>query len=219
MAKKIKLTRPELKRQRDMLTRFQRYLPTLQLKQQLLQMQVREAQRNLEAARQIARQAQARVDAWQALRAELSGANLPALAEPAEVVADSVNIAGVRIPVLREVRFPEVTYSLFATPAWVDKALLDLRDLSRRRTEADILARRHALLDQELTKINQRVNLFEKVMIPESREAIRRIRIQLGDEMTAGVGRAKIAKRKLEETGTSGQEQYLPLEEQQEAAG
>jgi vacuolar-type H+-ATPase subunit D/Vma8 len=35
------------------------------------------------------------------------------------------------------------------------------------------------------------------VKIPENREAIRRIRIHLGDEMTAAVGRAKIAKGKL----------------------
>ena len=35
--------------------------------------------------------------------------------------------------------------------------------------------------------------------IPLSREAVRRIRIKLGDEMTAGVGRAKIAKNKLAE--------------------
>ena len=55
------------------------------------------------------------------------------------------------------------------------------------------------MLGRELTKIVQRVNLFEKVKIPEAKENIRRIRIQLGDEMTAAVGRAKIAKNKLAE--------------------
>ena len=45
----------------------------------------------------------------------------------------------------------------------------------------------------------QRVNLFEKVMIPNTQDNIRRIRIALGDQMTAGVARAKIAKAKLEQ--------------------
>ena len=45
----------------------------------------------------------------------------------------------------------------------------------------------------------QRVNRFEKVKIPDTLENIRRIRIALGDQMTAGVARAKIAKAKLEQ--------------------
>ena len=39
---KIKLTKNELKIQRDALKRFERYLPTLQLKKQQLQMEVRQ---------------------------------------------------------------------------------------------------------------------------------------------------------------------------------
>ncbi len=62
-----------------------------------------------------------------------------------------------------------------------------------------VLEEQVRLLQKELTKIIQRVNLFEKVKIPEAREIIRRIRIQLSDEMAAAVGRAKIAKAKLTE--------------------
>jgi V/A-type H+-transporting ATPase subunit D len=78
-------------------------------------------------------------------------------------------------------------------------ALLDLREVNRRRAILEILLRQHELLQRELTKIIQRVNLFEKVKIPDARENIRRIRIQLGDEMASAVGRAKIAKSKLTE--------------------
>ena len=46
----------------------------------------------------------------------------------------------------------------------------------------------------------QRVNLFEKVKIPECRENIRRIGIYLGDMDTSAVVRSKIAKSKLQET-------------------
>ena len=95
---------------------------------------------------------------------------------------------------------PKANYSLFATPAWVDKALADLRDINSNEARLEILTEQYNLLNCELTKIIQRVNLFEKVKIPESREAIRIIRIRLGDEMTAAVGRAKIAKIKLAES-------------------
>jgi V/A-type H+/Na+-transporting ATPase subunit D len=60
-----------------------------------------------------------------------------------------------------------------------------------------VLREGERLLQGELSRVIQRVNLFEKIMIPKDRDAIRRIRIKLGDEMAAAVGRAKIAKGKL----------------------
>ena len=104
------------------------------------------------------------------------------------------------MPAFEKAVFPEAKYSLFGTPAWVDRALEDLRDMSAHRAHLDVLDEEYSLLDHELTRIIQRVNLFEKVKIPESQNAIRVIRIKLGDEMTAAVGRAKIAKSKLAES-------------------
>jgi len=198
---KIKLTRPELKRQRDALDRFERYLPMLKLKQQQLQLTLRDV-----AEKQ--REAQAAVDgaenvfrAYRAVLADIAGINVRQLAEPAEIKKSTHNVAGVIIPIFEEVVFEQASYSLFATPAWVDRALADLRQLSRLKARRDVLNRQYELLKAELTKIIQRVNLFEKIKIPQAREHIRRIRIHLGDEMTAAVGRAKIAKAKLVQTG------------------
>ncbi len=200
MAKKIRLTRPELKRQRDALTRFERYLPMLKLKQQQLQLMVRQVQarrRGMQAKVDAARES---FQPYRAVLADRAGVNVPKLAEPEDVRTRTQNVAGVAIPVFEDAAFPEARYSLFATPAWVDRALADLRELSRRKAELDVLRRQNELLDRELTKIVQRVNLFEKVKIPECRENIRVIRIKLGDEMTAGVARAKIAKSKIAES-------------------
>lgn len=202
MAKKIKLTRPQLKTHRDALKRFERYLPMLKLKQQQLQLTLRTI-----AARR--REILAEVDAaqqafapYQAVLADLAGLNIRQLAQPEQVKTSRSNIAGVNIPIFESVTFPEAAYSLFATPAWVDRALADLRRISALEAEADVLQQQYDLLQKELTKIVQRVNLFEKVKIPDCREAIRVIRIHLGDEMTAAVGRAKIAKGKLAAAGT-----------------
>jgi V/A-type H+-transporting ATPase subunit D len=195
--KKIKLTRPELKRQRDALIRFERYLPMLKLKQQQLQMTVREIARKRKEIAAATESARGTFDRYRAVLADTAGVDVTGLATCSEIRTASTNIAGVNIPVFEGVEFPQAAYSLFATPPWVDAALRDLREVNRRQAELDVVKKQHTLLQRELTKILQRVNLFEKVKIPEVREAIRVIRIKLGDEMTAAVGRAKIAKGKL----------------------
>ena len=199
MAEKFKLTRPELKRHRDQLTRFHRYLPMLKLKQQQLQITLRDVARRVREAEEAADEATAIVARYASLLADLAGVPVREYTQPDQIRTSAQNIAGVEVPVLEEVTFPPAEYSLFGTPAWVDEALADLREQNRRQAAVEVLREEYAILERELARTIQRVNLFERVMIPRSREAVRRIRIKLGDEMTAGVGRAKIAKNKLAE--------------------
>jgi len=198
MAKKLRLTRPELKRQRDALQRYERYLPTLKLKQQHLQLSLRQLAAEQRAARARLADARAKVEPYRAILHDVAGIDVRKLAEPAKVRTEHDNVAGVSIQHFEGVDFPPAEYSLFATPPWVDAALADLRQITLCRAEVDILAESERRLQYELTKIIQRINLFEKVKIPEAQEAIRRIRIRLGDEMTAAVGRGKLAKAKIE---------------------
>ncbi|MFO8010003.1 MAG: V-type ATP synthase subunit D [Dehalococcoidia bacterium] len=202
MAEKIKFTRPELKRQRDMLTRFERYLPMLKLKQQQLQLTIQQVGRERNAAYKAAEDARKNFERYDKVMNDVAGVDVRGLGEYQDIKTYQKNIAGVAIPVFQDVVFPESRYSLFSTPVWVDRALMDLRELNKRRARLEIIERQHDLLQRELTKIIQRVNLFEKIKIPEAKENIRRIRIQLGDEMASAVGRAKIAKAKLAEVGS-----------------
>jgi V/A-type H+/Na+-transporting ATPase subunit D len=199
VAVKIKLTRPELKRYRDALARYQRYLPMLKLKQQQLQVTLRDVARQCREAQAAVDQAAARFGRYERVLADYAGIPIRKLAQPEKVKTTTSNVAGVEVPIFADVTFPAAAYSLFGTPAWVDQALLDLREVHRRQARLDVLHEGERLLQRELSRIIQRVNLFEKVKIPEAREAIRIIRIKLGDEMTAAVGRAKIAKSKLAE--------------------
>jgi len=203
LAKKVKLTRPELKKQRDALQRFERYLPMLKLKQQQLQVTIRDVNKQRRQARAAVETAREKFDAYGEILVDTAGVDLQTLSTPLDVETIWANVAGVRIPVFTGAEFPKPFYSLFATPAWVDRALADLQEVNRRQGEVDVFDEQYRILQKELTKIVQRVNLFEKVMIPNAREAIRVIRIALGDEMTAAVGRAKIAKGKLSEQGDS----------------
>ena len=201
MALKVKLTRPELKRQREALARYERYLPMLKLRQQQLQLAILKVRQERARAQREMDRARGRFERYEAVLRDRAGLDVPALARPTGVHTRTVNVAGENMPVLESLEFGPHDYSLFATPAWVDRALADLRDLERRRAGLEILQRQHRLLGAELSKVVQRVNLFEKVMIPRSSEIIRVIRIYLGDQMTAAVGRAKIAKSKLAEAG------------------
>ncbi len=194
MATKIKMTRPELKRFRDALSRYKRYLPLLKLKQQQLQQAQRDSVRRLREQEDTVQEVEARIAEYEKVLTDVAGVSVAKLSEFEDISISRRNVAGVEVPVFEEVRFPSASYSLFGTPSWVDRAIEDHRRLARERAELDVLSEEYGLLSRELTRIIQRVNLFERIKIPEAQDAIRVIRIKLGDRMTAAVGRAKIAK-------------------------
>jgi len=199
MATKIKKTRPELKRYRDALKRYERYLPLLKLKQQQLQQAQRDSISRLREQEGTVHELEARIREYEAVLTDVAGVSVAKLSEFEDISISRRNVAGVDIPVFHEVRFPPANYSLFGTPSWVDRTLEDHRWLARERAELGVLREEYGLISRELTRIIQRVNLFERIKIPEAQEAIRVIRIKLGDRMTAAVGRAKIAKNQIAE--------------------
>lgn len=196
---KIKLTKGELKRQRDALKQYLRYLPTLQLKKQQLQIEILRQSMTLENREHAEATKRTAMEAWAGLLATDSGLNLSGFINPKAVVLGQRNIAGVDLPVFERVEFPLAEYDLFITPLWVDAAIEALREAASLRKEIEILKKQITILRQELRITSQRVNLFEKVKIPEAQEAIRMIKIYLGDQMANAVGRSKIAKRKIEQ--------------------
>lgn len=198
---KIKYTKNELKAQRDSLTRFQRYLPTLQLKKQQLQMEMRQLDQQIRDKRDEEQSARAHLSSWIQLYSE--PVDLAPFAEVKQLTQSIGNIAGVNIPVLEELTFEEVVPDLFETPVWTDDGIRVLKQLTRLRVERQILEEQHRLLGDELRVTSQRVNLFEKVKIPEAKENIRVIRIFMGDQQTAAVARSKIAKGKSAEKAVS----------------
>jgi len=192
---KIKLTKNEQKKQKDALKRYLRYLPTLMLKKQQLQIEIRRVEAQ-QQSRRTERAAMAdRLAGWVSVFAE--GTDLSGLLRLTGVSTESGNIAGVDIPLFKSVELEEKPYDLFLTPLWVDAALELMRGLAALDAEVFILEKQAGLLGEELRITSQRVNLFEKVKIPEARENIRKIQIYLGDQQTAAVVRGKIAKSKL----------------------
>ena len=196
MPEKPKFNKTALKGQRDALAKYEKFLPILLLKKMQLQLVIRQLEPVLESKRRETEEIVAGIQPWSRLLSDAT-VDIEDYLQIEEVRLQKDNIAGVEVPEFEEVVYKEVLYSLFATPAWLDQALHVLKRLVSLREELRVLMRKEALLREELRTTTQRVNLFEKKLIPELRENIRKIKIFLGDEETAAVGRAKLAKAKL----------------------
>ncbi|MFA4991295.1 MAG: V-type ATP synthase subunit D [Candidatus Omnitrophota bacterium] len=200
---KIKFTKGELKKQRDDLRRFERFLPILQLKKQQIQLETQRSRERLRQKIEEIDNLESEIGEWARLLNEPI-AGLGEWVRPREVRISALNIAGVDIPVFEKALFGEVEYDLFAAPLWADKAVDSIRRFAVLLEEEKVLKNQIKFLSEELRIVNQRVNLFEKVKIPECRENARRIRIYLGDQGANAVGRSKIAKTKLEKMSLEG---------------
>lgn len=195
---KIKWTKGELKRQRDALKQYERYLPTLQLKKQQLQMEISHQLSLIEEKRHNEQKKIHSAQIWAGLLSDPE-INIGNWLKSKQVFTSRKNIAGVDLPWFEKAEFEPVEYDLFIVPLWVDAAIEQLKAVLSLRMEIGILEQGLKVLRDELRITTQRVNLFEKVKIPEAEEAIRMIKIFIGDQMTNAVGRSKIAKRKIQE--------------------
>ena len=190
---KIKLTKTELKAQTDALKRFQRFLPMLQLKKQQLQGEIAGITQKAEETSAKERAVRADLDRWVGLFAT-DEALIAGLVKVREVKTGTANVAGVAIPTFESIDTDVKEIDVWATPAWVDNAVETTTQVLSLQCERAIYEEQKRLIEMELQLTSQRVNLFEKVKIPECKEAIRRIKIAIGDEQTAAVSRGKIAK-------------------------
>lgn len=193
---KIKLTKNELKAQKDALKTYRRYLPTLILKKQQLQSEIRVIEVKANAVRNEKKMLEESFADWIAVFSESE-------AFPADAVTvgnirkGEGNIAGVVIPTFEGADFSLGDYDLYTTPLWVDIAASHVERAISLDLEAEVLEEQIRLLEAELLSTSQRVNLFEKVKIPETEENIRKISVYMADQQVSAVVRSKISKRKI----------------------
>lgn len=196
-AQKIKLTKNELQAQQAKLRKYERFLPTLQLKKRQLQREVRKAVDEVRTKELEFREQVSDLGDWVDLFALVPKEDWERLVRVACVQVGQANIAGVKVPLFEGVELDQAPYSLFGTDPWLDRAVEAVGRLLTLQEEIRVLHAKTDALRFELRRTTQRVNLFEKVLIPECQENIRVIIIFLGDEERNAVARAKIAKRKL----------------------
>lgn len=192
---KLNLSKSGLQKQREDQKLYQRVLPSLDLKRMQLSAE-------LKRARQQLAEAQAEVEKLNKRVAE----QLPMLANREIDVSGLVqvesfrieeeNLVGVKLPKLIEVKCQVAEYSMLAKPHWVDMLVEQLKQMVRQKTRFQVAAERVRLLEQAERKVTQRVNLFDKILIPTAKKNIQKIQIYLADAERAAVVRSKITKRK-----------------------
>ena len=203
----IKLTKNELKSQKDSLKMYQRYLPTLLLKKQQLQTEIRTIDLRAKEVRKKRADLDKEFQKWIAVFGEKE-AFKPEMVTVKNIKKGFGNIAGGTIPVYEGADFSRGDYDLYETPLWIDMAADRMEKALSLDLEAEVLDEQVRLLSVELRTTTQRVNLFEKVKIPETKANIKKITVYLGDEQVAAVVGSKISKKKLQ----------AKIDEEQEAA-
>ncbi len=193
---KIKLTKNELKVQKDALKMYQRYLPTLTLKKQQLQSEIRIIEAKAASVKQERENLEKGFSSWIAVFSEES-AFPDGIITVSNIRKGTGNIAGVTIPTFEGADFSRGDYDLYETPLWVDIAANHMEKAMSLDLEAEVLYEQVRLLEKELLSTSQRVNLFEKVKIPETQANIKKISIYMADQQVSAVVRSKISKRKI----------------------
>jgi len=191
----IALSKSSLQQQRDRLRLFERFLPSLELKRQQLTAEYKKAMQVLAEAQQGADQASRSLSALLPILGS-SSMKLSGLVRIRRIDIVEEDVLGLRLPTLRDVEFDTADYSLLATPFWVDDLVTCLKDVATYRLRLQVYHERVARMQGAVRRITQRVNLFEKVLIPNAEQNIARIQIFLSDIARAAVVNSKIAKGK-----------------------
>jgi len=190
---KVRLTKNELKKQKDSLKMYRRYLPTLMLKKQQLQGEIRLTEIRFKELMDERDHLDESFKPWIGVFGE-TGIFTKEMLKITSLRTGHGNIAGVPIPVFEGADFEVAAYDLVQTPLWLDLAIECMKKALLLELEAEIVEEQKRRLEKELRTTTQRVNLFEKVKIPQTRGNIKKIQVYLGDQQTASVVRGKIAK-------------------------
>lgn len=194
----IKLTKNELREQQYRLAALDKYLPTLQLKKALLQIEVNEARAEIGRLEEDFQRSQKDVEHHSSLLTEKTTVDFTRAVHITKIHKRMENIAGVDVPYFEGVDFAPFDYNLFDTPAWTDSLIECLKHAAIARARTLVAQEKKRALEHELREVSIRVNLFEKILIPRAKGNIKKIRIFLGDQLLAAVSQAKVAKDKIE---------------------
>lgn len=191
---RLSLNKASLHKESAKLKRYRQYLPSLDLKRrQLLAERAKGLTRLNDTERQIEQCRQQVGDTLPMLSCR--DIDLNDLVKVSSVEIGEENIVGIHVPVLKRVEIATKTYSPYLKPHWVDVLVGQLKLMLELKLRQQVDKRRLTILDAAVKKVTQKVNLFDKVLIPKTERNIRKIRIYLSDAERADVVRAKMTKQ------------------------
>lgn len=192
---RLAFNKSTLSKQMTQLKSYKEYLPSLDLKRRQLVTEQAKARDNLA---ELERQTIDIVPIVEEHLPMLSNTDIDVtdLVVITDVNYEKENIVGTWLPTVASVDMKVRDYSLLGSPHWVDRLVSLLKSALQKEIEIQIARERLKLLEKSVRTITQRVNLFDKVLIPQSQSNIKKIRIFLSDLERAAVVRSKIAKAK-----------------------
>jgi V/A-type H+/Na+-transporting ATPase subunit D len=191
----LSLNKSSLQQERGKLQLFERFLPSLDLKRQQLTAESKKAMQVLAEAEEGADKASRSLAGLLPILGSAT-MKLSGLVRIRRVDISEEDVLGVSLPALRGVEFDMVDYSLLATPFWIDNLVTCLKEVVTYRIRLNVYRERVSRMQTAVRRITQRVNLFDKVLIPNAKRNIARIEIFLADVGRAAVVTSKIAKAK-----------------------
>jgi V/A-type H+-transporting ATPase subunit D len=194
MAERIKLNKVSLREQKQKLALYQRFLPALEARKQQFLMQLGLVRKDIRRQEEALAALLASISQWSSLLWDLEPL-LRYFLKIEEVRISLHNVAGLNIPRFQEVIFQDPSYSVFATAYSFETVLVRMREAIALREEIRILKEQERILSDGFRKTSQRINLYEQRLIPDCRDALRKIAVYLQDQQAAAVGVAKVAKR------------------------
>lgn len=190
MAIKFQYNKTSLQQIEKQLKMRQRTLPIIKSKETALRLEVKKCK--AEAA-ELDKQLEHEIAGYESLYA-LWGEFDTSLVSLKDVELDVKKIAGVRVPVLLNIRLDVKPFGIFSTPKWYFDGINLLQGLAKTAVEREFVLAKLGLLDHARRKTTQKVNLFEKVQIPGFQEAVRKIKRFMEDEENLSKSSQKILK-------------------------
>ena len=190
MAIKFQYNKTSLQQIEKNLKMRQRTLPIIKSKETALRLEVKKCKEEADLLEEKLRQQIAGYESMYALWGEFD-TSLVALRD---VELDVKKIAGVRVPVLANIRLEVRPFGIFSAPKWYFDGINLLYGLVKTAVEREFVFAKLHLLDHARKKTTQKVNLFEKVQIPGFQEAVRKIKRFMEDEENLSKSSQKILK-------------------------
>ncbi len=168
----------------------QRTLPIIKNKETALRLEVKRCKEEADA---LERKLQEQIAGYESMYA-LWGEFDTSLVAVKDVKLDVKKVAGVRVPILSDIRLEVKPFGLFSAPKWYFDGINLLHGLVKTAVEREFALAKLGLLEHARKKTTQKVNLFEKVQIPGFQEAVRKIKRFMEDEENLSKSSQKILK-------------------------
>ncbi len=192
---RLSFSKASLHKETTQLKRYQQYLPALDLKRQQLIVERNNAINQLKQTEDLIAQCQSIVYYQLPMLAD-ENIEVKGLVTIKQVITNEENRVGIKLPYLEAIEIQSKPYSFLTKPHWVDLVVVQLKEMLELQIILKINQQRLQILNLAVKKVTQKVNLFDKILIPKAQKNIRDIKVFLSDTERASVIRAKITKKK-----------------------